>query len=358
MPDYYHLLGVQPRSSTTEIKAAYRRLALHYHPDKNAGDKAAEEKFKLIVEAYQVLSDPTKRFLYDNRTVFTPTAAQPQPYSPRNKDPYFQRAGRSSAPPHRKQGEGFSKKTRVMGGLFVGLLLLLITIIPVTLQLYASVHNYNEGKRLYEEKAYMAALEKLSFGYRLFGTKNLETAKLATLILAEDLKYYKQSLIHISKGLEYAEAPEDRAWFYFKKGISLKHLNEYDEAIRNLHLALEISPKWDSALYHLGEIHTFAKRDYDTGIFFFSQALQLNPEFSDCFMGRGYCHYQKGSHDIAVLDFNSFLKYSNVDRATGFYLRGMALLESKYPEVACQDFQEAWKLGSKGGKDAYEKHCR
>ncbi len=63
--DYYQILGVKPDASLDEIKKAYRRLALQYHPDKNPGDKQAEEKFKDIAEAYDVLSDPEKRKKYD-----------------------------------------------------------------------------------------------------------------------------------------------------------------------------------------------------------------------------------------------------------------------------------------------------
>jgi curved DNA-binding protein len=63
--DYYQALGVERTASADEIKKAYRKLAMKYHPDRNPGNKTAEDKFKDINEAYQVLSDPTKRQRYD-----------------------------------------------------------------------------------------------------------------------------------------------------------------------------------------------------------------------------------------------------------------------------------------------------
>ena len=63
--DYYEVLGVAKNATPDEIKKAYRKKAIQYHPDKNPGDKEAEEKFKEAAEAYDVLSDAQKRAKYD-----------------------------------------------------------------------------------------------------------------------------------------------------------------------------------------------------------------------------------------------------------------------------------------------------
>ena len=63
--DYYEVLGVAKNANADEIKKAYRKAAIKYHPDKNPGDKEAEEKFKEAAEAYDVLSNPEKRARYD-----------------------------------------------------------------------------------------------------------------------------------------------------------------------------------------------------------------------------------------------------------------------------------------------------
>ena len=87
MEDYYNILSVSKNASQDEIKKAYRKLAIKWHPDKNKGDAAAEEKFKQISEAYDVLSNQDKRAKYDQfgHSAFTQQGGRSGGF---NQDPF------------------------------------------------------------------------------------------------------------------------------------------------------------------------------------------------------------------------------------------------------------------------------
>ena len=76
--DYYKVLGLARNASADDIKKAYRRLARRYHPDVNPGDKESEERFKQISEAFDILSDPKKREVYDRFGYYSEHAASAQ----------------------------------------------------------------------------------------------------------------------------------------------------------------------------------------------------------------------------------------------------------------------------------------
>src|ERR1700686_4882762 len=119
--DYYETLGVPRKSDTDEIRKAYRKLARKFHPDLNPGDKSAEDRFKNVQEAYDILSDPKKRQMYDqygfySENGFPGAGPGPSPGAqpPPNMDfggfdftDYFARGSRPAASPGAKpEGAG------------------------------------------------------------------------------------------------------------------------------------------------------------------------------------------------------------------------------------------------------------
>jgi molecular chaperone DnaJ len=109
--DYYELLGVPRKAPAKEIRAAYRKLARKYHPDLNPGDKSAEEKFKQIQEAYDVLSDTKKRQMYDQFGFNTPGEGVPPPgagYGAAPQDIHFDFGGFDFGGPGAQGGGGTS----------------------------------------------------------------------------------------------------------------------------------------------------------------------------------------------------------------------------------------------------------
>ena len=101
MGDYYKTLGVERTATADEIKSKYRKLAMKYHPDRNPGDKVAEEKFKEVTQAYETLSDEKKRRDYD---MFGSSS-----YSSQNYNYGSQRSTSYSRP--RQDYEGFGEET-------------------------------------------------------------------------------------------------------------------------------------------------------------------------------------------------------------------------------------------------------
>ncbi len=104
-PNYYALLGVEPGVSQQEIKAAYRRLARQYHPDVNPDNPAAEERFKQINAAYEVLGDPHKRASYDQRQAANQARAKWQAGQWRETTWYTRSTQTASA----SSGKGYSR---------------------------------------------------------------------------------------------------------------------------------------------------------------------------------------------------------------------------------------------------------
>lgn len=127
MTDYYKILSLTFGASDTEIKKQYRKLASIYHPDKNGGSKKSEEAFKVIVNAYQTLSNKQSRAIYDlkyKQHFERPNSERNNHYNPNDKQEY----SKYSSPRNREYQETQHKKSKTNYSFFWVILLILVLI--------------------------------------------------------------------------------------------------------------------------------------------------------------------------------------------------------------------------------------
>lgn len=142
--NYYKILGVNPKASADEIKKAYRKLAHQYHPDKNKAGKAGEENFRLIKEAYEVLSDPRKKAEFD--FILKQPAVSPYAFSREIKG--FQKTMQTShvhpapiIPDNEKAGKSF------IPAWLTPIILILIALICVQIIMITSGNEKKSGSK-------------------------------------------------------------------------------------------------------------------------------------------------------------------------------------------------------------------
>jgi curved DNA-binding protein CbpA len=174
MPDYYEILGIPEQASAADIKFAFKRLAVKYHPDKNPGNFDAEEKFKSINTAYQVLSNPDKKARYDlilqySRNVILPEQREPARYEPME-------VKREASSRYRRRNyrdydiyDRFDRKHNRIGNIWA--LSFLLSIIMITL-VSTIWNNYRQDK--YRQQVFASNQEYLQEAKRQFRNSNFQ----------------------------------------------------------------------------------------------------------------------------------------------------------------------------------------
>ena len=296
MPTYYQILGVSATADKEEIKAAFKKLALSLHPDKNPDNPPAEEQFKRVNEAYQVLSNDQKRTMYDITLQYT--AQTPLPYYPEDEtsgdDRYFQdRHQRAARQPSQSYGrpryaphvEFDPTQVRKMG-LMLGVFFILF----VTGVIYlAQFMNRLNAEDRYEE----ALREGKTYG--------------AMLGFSEAIGFDK----------EYWQA-------YYQRGLlRMEVQRDYKHAHSDFNAAIRYTDKPTAPIYY----------------------------------NRGICNFQLNRYSAALSDFNQSIQLdSRIGMA--YYLRSLTQLNLKDTTRACQDWQQAVQLGVNFPEDSLAVYCQ
>ena len=252
MVNYYDVLGVQPSASRDEIRAAYKQLALRWHPDRNAQDASAEERFKRINEAYQVLSDAPKKDAYDLKRYYhatpQPTYAAPDPEPP----------PQAPSPPRRAYGGRPRYAPRVTYSPDQELRMKILVTVFFALLIGGGVVFYRFMNRYSAREAYQAALlEGRSFGAMLkfseaisFDGEYWQAYYQRGTLRLDVLGDYKNALADFNAALRYA--PNPPADLYYYRGLCYYSLRRYPDALADMEKTLRLNARQGSAYYFRG----------------------------------------------------------------------------------------------------------
>lgn len=231
MADYYQILGVDKKASNQEIKSAFKKLALQHHPDRNPGNPLAEEKFKLINEAYQVLSHADEKSLYDLKLngQYIPHVPVYPPYRSQQEYTYKQEQSRPqyAAPTYTK--EQIRKVYAVGVAFFVVLFIFSYFLNNFMNKKTAKIHYANAIRYTEENKLYLAVSE---INQALYFDEEYAQAyqKRGELQLLAG-QSHRYAYADFNKAIQYAQpaTPE----MYFFRGLCLYRMGKYAQAIED-----------------------------------------------------------------------------------------------------------------------------
>lgn len=393
MSDYYQLLGVSQNADQAQIRSAYKRLAMQYHPDRNMGDRGAEEMFKKINEAYHVLSDPLKKARYDAR-FYQSTETVPPP--PRHRD--YRYARRAPPQPERSYYRVDRNYFKIQGLAILSFFVLASICYGIAYTVQYFIAQHHEKKRLANVKLVKQANGLFNNG------RFTEAIDMVTDLRAQHPKEYmfivaRDSLIHVLDEMATAEFKNGDYRSSIEHLLALEryqtptkvetlrkiafcqfHLGNYEESLRAFKHVHSQQPSNLELIYYIGLINlektnnpTEALQYFDLGKALFKRNLTdiygeafelvMDPAdapdvFYEMFLGRARANIELHHSQEAITDGNWAI-YLRRQRPEGYYLRALAKIQAQTRSDLCDDIRNAKKLGLADAASVLElKHCK
>ena len=402
MLDYYKILGIPRMADHATIRSAYKRLALQYHPDRNPNNQAAEEYFKIVNEAKQLLSDPVKKARYDLLLDYAYESAQKKvtetsyrPYYTNQNIFYsYESAYKFHHAPIYRIDKDYYKVQ-----------LLTLTLVAVISIFSIGIFRTSEYLKREKIEKVRAVNEKvLSHAQELYNNGNYRTAlnmvinlihenpieekyyhhkesMVATLnsqaILLYQKAHYKKAIENLEILQEYQQPMRVGTWrmiadcYYqlghFKKALhALEYIRIRDK--NNIELIMQIGN-----IYYNDMHDTFKALDYYTeakllfkefqrdsygGAFELIMPTEKVPQlYFDMFMKRAELNMEAGNYEEAITDYN-WASYLRADSARAYHFRGICKKKTGKTERACNDWQRAANLGYGYSHNLLKQNCQ
>lgn len=407
MLDYYQILGISRSADHQQIKAAYKKLALQYHPDRNPNNSAAEEYFKLINEAHQILSNPHKKAQYDlilnfsYQTTETKTAVQNQPRRKTYQRTAYKRHHNQhwgfdplpkTAPPYKIDKNYFRVQFFSLGVVII-VAALLIGINQFNL--YLERQKEQELKEKNDRVLYQAQMLYESGKYReAFDVVNElikknpvdsnyphERKKMLSALHNQTLSLYQQdeytSAVSNLEVIRDYQRPLDLSVWHMIADCSYK-LKAYRKAVHALDYILIRDKRNIELAISIGDIYYDHLRDTVKALEYYTEAKNLfkqkqidiygnafelvmpvkdtPPIYYDLFLKRGEINMAANRWSDAITDYN-WAVFLRPENAPPYYLRGICKFKTGNQTNACKDWLKATDFGHQESKIQLLKYC-
>jgi curved DNA-binding protein CbpA len=252
MANYYEILGVSQQASSQEIKSSFKKLALLYHPDRNPGNSLAEEQFKQINEAYQVLSDSNNKLIYDlklNGQYIPQVPVYPQ-YGPGSRREYRYRAeGGMQADYQPRFTKQQIRNVYMIGSLFFVCIFVFSYLLYGYMNRKTAVIHYQQALAYVAENKLYPAMYELNEALQ-FNPEYAQAYQSRGELHLVAGPSYKLALADFNNAIKYSEAPTPEMYFY--RGLCQYKTGNYAQAIVDTQEAYRDEELKGSALYLRG----------------------------------------------------------------------------------------------------------
>jgi tetratricopeptide (TPR) repeat protein len=359
--NYYNILGVSASATLRDIKQAYKKLAIQYHPDKHQGNTFFEEKFKQVNEAYQVLSNPHKRAAYDLKLQYLLQMKLRQQAVYQQHYHYQGPVRRPSSVSERHyrpipKSRFIRKDYYIVAAIFSGVIIFSL-LLKLVMDHVTAVDNYKEALTCIEQQKWSSAHNLLTQAIYFKPTYAAAYMKRAYIEM-EVREDYQAALSDLDASITNAEAKT--AQMYYLRSKCNQELHNTMGAEADLSNAIGLDKNFALAYYDRGMLRAVSLNKFPEAIKDFTKYLKLG--FPNAAMQenslyyRGFCYYLTAQNSAALQDYRQVLRQDSKN-ARVFFLIGKAQVELDSTKAACQNFDKAFNLGYLAAMGDIQRYC-
>lgn len=359
--NYYTILGVSVSATVKEIKMAYKKLAIQYHPDKHQGNTYFEDKFKQVNEAYQVLSNPQKRAAYDLKLQYLLQLSLRRQAQVQQQYQYQGPVRRPASVSERHyrnipKSQFLRKDYYIVGAIFGGVIIFSL-FLKLIMDHVTAIDRYKEALTYIEQEKWSTAHSFLTEAIH-FKPKYAEAYYKRAYIEMEVSRDYPAALSDLDASITYAENITPQ--MYYLRGKCYQAMGNYLGAEADLSQAINKDTRFALAYYDRGMVRAVSLNRFPEAIEDFTQyfkhSLPNEVMRKNALYYRGFCYYLTQQNKLALLDYRQVLQ-QDPRNARVYFLIGKAQIELDSTAAACTNFSRSFGLGYQAAFGDIQRYC-